>query len=420
MYRNGLRGFQQWCRLMRAIRGAAAAAALLVGQAAVADAVVSLSGSGEPMRVSISGFVKAAVIASDRAMESFGQENMSAPTAAGNPALSLNPDWARSSFQVAQSRFAIKASAAQLGLMLMEFDFIDFSKGSPTTTAVPRLRRALVSKTMDDLTFTLGQDWDLFSPLAPHTYNFVGHYFQTGDLGFMRLQATVQKKIGSFEHAVALGFPAANTSSRDASQELSVAPTLALRSTFSDGTTKTGVASIGGAVKNSLNLNQTLYPYAFNLFWQSKFAGWESTAEIYYGKSLANLSLQGLSFSTTPDQVEEAGGFANFRKPLSGGWGSFFGAGFARILSGDVSPSYTISGSGASATRALANPGRGLGIRDNSTLRVGLDYKASEQSTVFLETGVFFTNHQIAQADLVNYDSYQTARFIEMGLKQDF
>ncbi len=136
------------------------------------------------------GFLLPTLSVASQGVESFSQPNQSAFTAAANPALLGNHTAARSSFQIAQSRmgFVVRPETKTNGRL--EFDFIDFTKATPTTAALPRVRRALIEHSLSDsLTLRMGQDWDLVSPLAPHTYNYVGHYFQSGDIAFMRIQA---------------------------------------------------------------------------------------------------------------------------------------------------------------------------------------------------------------------------------------
>ncbi|MDF2694387.1 MAG: hypothetical protein K0S65_2770, partial [Labilithrix sp.] len=108
------------------------------------------------------GTLKPTVIASVGSLESFSQPNATAETAAGNPALATLPKETRGTFQVGQSRVGLWVAEKSRTRGHLEFDFVDFTKASPTVASVPRLRIATVEwEPVDKLTFTFGQDWDL-------------------------------------------------------------------------------------------------------------------------------------------------------------------------------------------------------------------------------------------------------------------
>ena len=136
------------------------------------------------------GFLKFGAVAASRAVDSFGNTNMSAPTVASS-SNALGSNLARGTFQIAQSRFGAWIDQGKVKGHL-EFDLIDFAKASPVTQIFPRLRIADLDYQIDDSqTVSFGQDWDLFaSPYRPFTYNFVGFFFQSGNVGFMRNQVT--------------------------------------------------------------------------------------------------------------------------------------------------------------------------------------------------------------------------------------
>ena len=139
--------------------------------------LLSLNVYGADFSPTIYGFVKASTVFSDRAVDSFGRPNSVAYTAAGNPALSPHASRPTNSFQVQQSRIGIKTNNEDNINALVEFDFVDFSKSTPAVASNPSLRRATINFKQDDWTFNVGQDWDLVSPLAPYSYNYIGHYF---------------------------------------------------------------------------------------------------------------------------------------------------------------------------------------------------------------------------------------------------
>jgi hypothetical protein len=119
-------------------------------------------------------------VASTGAVDSFGQPNAVAVTAAGNPVLSVAPDKARYTFQVAQSRVGFWLNEKGPLRAQLELDFVDFAKSTPTTASLPRVRIARVDYSFaPGHTLAMGQDWDLHAPLNPHGINVVGALFQS-------------------------------------------------------------------------------------------------------------------------------------------------------------------------------------------------------------------------------------------------
>src|SRR5690606_29398754 len=113
--------------------------------------------------------------------------NASAVTAAGNPVLAALPHESGYTFQVAQSRLGFWFAEGQPIRGQFELDFVDFGKSSPTVQAVPRLRIAKVEWALSESTLlSVGQDWDLWGSVNPHTIDLVASSFQAGNTGFMR------------------------------------------------------------------------------------------------------------------------------------------------------------------------------------------------------------------------------------------
>lgn len=101
--------------------------------------------------------IKPTIIVSSAAVESFSQPNASAITAAGNPALALEPDHARLTFQVAQTRLGLQLN--EKGVVRGQVE-IDFAKASPTTASLPRLRIAKVEIVNKKIVYTAAAQVD--------------------------------------------------------------------------------------------------------------------------------------------------------------------------------------------------------------------------------------------------------------------
>lgn len=348
--------------------------------------------------IELMGFIKTGVLMSTGATDTFGRPNAVAPTAAGNPILNNHPDHARSTFQSQQSRFGISIKGQDKVSGLLEFDFVDFSKSSPTVASLIRLRRAYVDFENGEWQFRIGQDWDLFSPLAPHSYNFVGHYFGTGDVGFMRQQAQVFNKHGNWEHAIALGFPANNNQMVMSNTEESLVPTLALRETYKlENGGRLGGSAIVGYVKNQ-DTDKTISPFGLNAFFKHVTKSLEISSEVYYGHNLENLSMLALGYSPTLDEVKELGGFVTFRYHTDV-HGIFGGLGHSQILNQEnIVPSYSYV-SGTPVLNLATGPSTGYGLLENSTIRLGYDYSWSKELRLFTEAAYLKSKHKLDAAD---------------------
>lgn len=364
------------------------------------------------------GFIKASALVSDQAVESNGRPNMMAYSAAGNPAISPHHSRADQSFQAQQSRFGMKVQSNDNIFGILEFDFVDFSKSSPTVASNLRLRRAVVNFKNDDWTFNVGQDWDLISPLAPYTYNVVGHYFGSGDIGFMRIQAQALKQDGAWEHAAALGFPAYNNTYAVSNPEYSMLPTLALRETYSWDKSAIGISGLVGHIEDQTT-EKTITPYVVTVFFKKD---WESTnlaAEAYYGHNLENLNLSGLGYSKDLLDLEEYGGFFTLRHKMNDSYGLYGGMGYSRVSNrSNIAPSYTKTGPNARTLNLLNGPSTGYGIAQNGTARLGYEYYWSSKLNLFAETAFLYTEHVLDPTDN-HLPSYVHAQVFELGLKLD-
>ena len=376
----------------------------------------------EDVKFDFYGFLLANSTVASSGVDSLGRNNLVAYNAAANPALAAYPSHTSQSFQIQQSRLGFKMHLDEQLETLFEFDFVDFNKSSPAVAALPRLRQAKVTWHEEAWTFNVGQTWDLFSPLGPTTYNYIGHYFTSGDLGFMRLQAQALYKKGNLEHAVAIGFPSFNNQAQESTPELSKWPTLSLRETYHDGPWTYGASGIVAHLElPSRTRSQT--PFAVNIFAQYKDENDDINFESYYGHNTENLSLQGLGYSPTLLTLREAGAFFTARRRFNEKHGFFYGAGYAKIINPEnMTPSYSYYGGSTTATFNLIGGTKGstgYGILQNATARLGYEYFYKKNMTVFLETAHLYTEHLYDPADRGRWSSFRNAQVFEVGIKVD-
>ncbi len=98
------------------------------------------------------------------------------------------------------------------------------------------------------------------SPLAPHTYNYVGHYFQSGDIAFMRIQAQLIARSGDWEHGFALGLPSNNNAASDGLLELGILPTFAVREALKVGAkTKVQLSVLGTELRRTVGGSSRMF-----------------------------------------------------------------------------------------------------------------------------------------------------------------
>ena len=378
------------------------------------------------------GFLLPNAVLSSQGLESFSQPNSSAYTAALNPAFRKSQADSMLTWQVAQSRMGIKileeeGAAASPGAQTsdthasgaLEFDFIDFSRSSPTTTSLPRLRRAYVHlKTDSGWDFQLGQDWDLISPLAPFTYNFVGHYFEGGDIAFMRIQAMAILSHGHWESGFALGMPNQNSTSSATGIENGKWPTLAWRETFTGlADHKFGFSVLAAAIEPAASDPARILGGAFTLFAEGKEGSTQWVTEAYVGQNTANLGMQGLSFGDrNRPRMREAGAYVSARTQVGTASRIFGGLGGAWMLNpAEMLPSYTRSGGVA----VLNSPFTGPGLERNVTARIGLDHEIKSGLLGFAELAYLASTHHLLNTD-TGLVPHQTAWVLNSGLVLNF
>ncbi|MBL7714498.1 MAG: hypothetical protein JNL01_03455 [Bdellovibrionales bacterium] len=366
------------------------------------------------------GFVLPNYIVSDQAVDSFSQNNLSAYTAAANPLLAQSPQRPRSSFQIAQSRFGFEVQPDPAVQGLLEFDFIDFTKASATTSALPRVRRALIDwKTSENTKIQFGQDWDLFSPLGPHTFNYVGHYFESGDLGFMRQQVVVLHTVDVSEFGIALGLQAQNSKAPDSNTEIGNWPTLALRwkvAPKGSAVSQAGFSAIGTALLVDRNRNVRKGAFGLNSFFEMNLTShWNWKTEAYAGRNLFNLGLLSLSFGDAIHDASEVGFFSTTRYGLNEKHFVFGGLGWAKIPNpSTMAAAYT--GTAANALLGTTGPG----IESNFTARLGYEYKPLPMLTWFLELAYLKTTHHYNAVDLAVSNRQAAAFITNSGLLLNF
>jgi hypothetical protein len=379
--------------------------------------------------VRIYGILRPIVSFAGRAVESFSNPNQSAPTAAANPALATLPNDSRLSFQVAQTRFGMWIGEKTPLRGHLEFDFIDFSRASPTVQSLIRLRIATVEfDPIAKLTLIAGQDWDLFAPINAHGMNLVGTHFQSGNTGFMRNQLKVLYKLtDNFELAGAVGLAGNNAAFRDASLELGRVPTFAVRATALLG--KLGKVGIDGiATRLRLSPGPTeRYTFAGAAGLFGELAPTDTTQvrfEGYIAQNLANLGALGLSQATLKNDIREIGGFVSVRQTFLNRHAVYGSFGTAQTFNGDdVAPSYAYP-LAAGVMPALGSgtlAGTGPGIRWNDKALLGYDFKPLKALSIGLELFWFKTRHQLQAVDVARISNSTRKAFgADVGMVYSF
>ena len=373
------------------------------------------------------GTFKPTIDVSVGAIESYGNPNASAPTAAGNPALSNAPKDTRYSFQMAQSRVGIWVAEKSQARAHLEIDFVDFTKASPTVAATPRLRVATVDyEPIEHFVISAGQDWDLYSPVNPFTTNLVGSNFEAGNSGFMRQQVKFIETIpDAVELAFAIGMPAQNASFKDAGMELARVPTFAVRAAAIVGTTgRIGVSGIATQLRQGLGTPQERRTgaYSANVYADiGKADGFQLKAEGYIGRNMNNIGALTLAFGTATKDVDELGGYVSMRQSLAPNHAVYLTVGAAGVLNPEnVVPDYAITAgaNGAAATRALS--GTGPGMKLNMHANVGYEYRPYKPVAILLEPQLFRSRHVLQQADWGKFDPLRTAVGAEASMMYFF
>jgi hypothetical protein len=372
--------------------------------------------------------IKPTFIVSSAAIESFGQPNASAATAAGNPVLAAMPDEAFITFQSAQSRLGFWFDEKGPARGHFEMDFLDVTKSSPTVASLPRLRIASVDWQLSpSVLLSAGQDWDLYAPLNPYTLNIAAVAFQGGNTGFMRQQAKLVWHNEGLELGAAVGLAGVTNGFRLGAPELGKIPTLAVRAAALFG--KAGRLGISGIATRwrfapGAANERKAFAGAANLYGDLTPAeGFNVRFEAYLGQNLANLGSLSLGNGSPVNDIKEVGGFLSAKYNLNPAHALYMLAGIAQVLDDDkVVPSYVYP---AQAMPAMAPPltststvgAAGPGILWNQTARLGYEYRYSKALAVMAEGFAFHTKHALdPMIDAPRFDAVRTALGGELGL----
>ncbi len=364
--------------------------------------------SGLPIK--IYGFILPTFIQTSGAVESLSQPNSSAFTAAGNPVLtgSYEPSDSRLSFQVQQSRFGFNIGKDKIR-GTFEFDFFNAQNPTPTAGSLLRLRRAFGQFFFSETdSVVAGQDWDVFAPLIPHTYNLIGHFYMSGDLGFMRQQLVWVHATPSFESRVGIGMQMPHNASTsgglnaDSLMEVSNTPTLAVRLTLKEGLSQLGISGIATRL---LTNPKSFWTTPVPAYGATLFAEWVGTdvavnirSEFYIGRNLANLGTFSLGFFSPGSDMSEAGGWFTVKKPI-GNHAIYGGVGYSAILNqADLKPSYLNTSKGPT----LMNAAYGPGINWNGTARLGYAYEPVAHVSFFTELAYLQSSFALFASDIAS------------------
>lgn len=372
-------------------------------------------------------------------VESYGNPNSAAITAALNPVFGAADGGNRYlTFQAAQTRFGFKTNKDKAITGQVEMDFMDTTKASPTTASVPRLRMAKLDwRINDNHTLTIGQDWDLFSPIVPHTYNWVGAMFTAGNVGFFRQQIQYKAKVGMFELAAAIGLQGNSNGPSLGDIEHSTTPTFAARVAFD--VPKLGRIAVNG-IYTQLHVGFRDTPMyavgAYGDLWLSKTTNlrFEGT----YGQNMNNTGMltlgTGLAGTVGNEiDVREAGGYISLKQTFAEGMhGIWLAAGMSHVLNPEKLPyGYTSAVAGvpavpgvspavAAVAAARTFAANGPGILRNIGYRLGYEFIPVKGLSLFAEGFFYNTWHKLRDGDLAKFDPTNYGFGAEMGVQYFF
>jgi hypothetical protein len=368
-------------------------------------------------------------IASTGAVESYSQPNAAATTAAGNPVISVAPDRARYTFQVAQSRVGFWLNEKGPLRAQLEFDFVDFSKATPTVASLPRVRVARVDYSfLPGHTLALGQDWDLHAPVNPHGINLVGALFQAGNTAFMRQQFKYfYSNASGLELGAAVGFPTSNNSPKEAAFEIGALPTLAVRGLYKFGRSRVGASAIATRMAFNMGAEDERAGNAFSTALFSEFAPSARTdvrVELNYGQNSANLGLLTLANGHASADPRELGGFVSVRQVVTGPHAIFGMAGYQKVLEpSKVAPSYgyaVLPPGEPPAFSSAALRGTGPGMLHNGTVRLGYEFRPGRRLAFMVEGFLFRSRFRLHEVDMGRIAPVRASMGIETGALLSF
>lgn len=168
---------------------------LTLGISLGAQSTTATSTPAPTKKITISGFFKADYIYADNAVMSTSSETMLTPTHAKRQTQSddKNP---RSAFTPNNSRIGLTYVFSDKVKGYFEIDAAGASGTAPGTSSLFRVRDAFVSYTPNSKTeIFMGQRSDIFSPLAPHSYNVSAVLYNAGNVANRRNQIAYSYKI---------------------------------------------------------------------------------------------------------------------------------------------------------------------------------------------------------------------------------
>jgi len=351
------------------------------------------------------GIVKPTLVVGN-ALESFGNNNYIAPTAASNPMSLHNPKSVLFSFQGQQTRIGVAIGEGLPVSGKLEFDFVDsaFQKSSPAQATTIRVRQAFIDWTpKEGHKLTIGQLWDIFSPLNTHTYNLVGNNFQAGNVGFMRQQLIYSYTKNGLELMGALGLVNQNTTATFTNTEYNRYPTLALRGGYKSGKNWFGASAIATKIRfaSTLPTEYTRIAVAGNVFGDVTFGSLNLRAEAYVGQNLNNLGSLALGSANGKKDVAELGGWVSAKYTAAEVHAFYAIVGGAKVLNDDnLAIAYSINPMPAAGASPFTRAG--VGIRRNVVLHVGYAYTAYKGLQLIFEPGLFLTKHKLNPTDITS------------------
>jgi hypothetical protein len=361
-------------------------------------------------------WIKPTVVVAGSPVESFGQPNATAVTAAGNPALDGIDDEASWTFQVAQSRLGFWFAEKSPVRGQFELDFIDFTKSSPTVAALPRLRIAKVEWALNDSTTLIaGQDWDLFQPVNPYTVDIVAVAFQAGNTAFMRQQAKLLWHNESLEVGAAVGLSGINNAARASIPEYQL-PSFAARAALLFGAAgRIGISAIGTSWRFSPDTPTQRKAFAGSVGIYGDVTPAERfniRFEAYVGRNLANMGALSLGTGNATNDLDEVGGFLSAKYGFTDSHALYGLVGLAQVLNDeDVVASYAYPAAGGAPTFA------GIGMKSNLTARLGYEYRFDKSLALMAEGFAFKSDHVLDATDVTaGLDGNVTALGGELGL----
>jgi hypothetical protein len=140
------------------------------------------------------GFLKTDYVYSSNAGLSYGREMLGAVNTAKRQ-LQADDTAGRGNIQLADTRYGMRLKFTDALLGIIELDLMDFDKSSPNVNTRPRIRQAYFSYNLSSWELFAGQRWDIFAPVNAESYNIVSSSFGNGNVGWMREQIGIGKKL---------------------------------------------------------------------------------------------------------------------------------------------------------------------------------------------------------------------------------